>query len=341
MATLPSDFRDEFHERLLDLLWSQWTAMGVMGNAMPSGKTVLDPEALVLITCTVGRRDPRLFDAMMDWLRINGRYLNVQRLRRILATYPFAGSQVFAAIAATVSTAGQAAKWARSAKPVRGMAPEPLFRMEDGEPLPLLRDPDPVFLSHGFRRDRHNPRGVARPFSPELAANLLLRLRAFLGINARCEILAYLLLHPQGSPRAIARACGYYPATITKAMADMAESGLVASRIEGRLHHYSLDPAWRTLLLAQESSAWIVWPALFSALEQAWTFLQVPERKRESALAQASALRRVLGKSILKPLAVCELPLILGDPARSPGEKLIPFFVTQMRETLAAIRQLD
>ena len=52
---------------------------------------VIDPEALLLLTCTMGRHEPRLFDEVLDWLRENGRFINVMRLKRILRTENFAG----------------------------------------------------------------------------------------------------------------------------------------------------------------------------------------------------------------------------------------------------------
>ena len=73
MKMLLTSFRREFHDRLLDLLWRQWTALGVTGQVSPCKRTVLDPEALLLISCTVGRHDARLFDAMLEWLQVNGR----------------------------------------------------------------------------------------------------------------------------------------------------------------------------------------------------------------------------------------------------------------------------
>lgn len=338
-----NNFRTEFHDRLLNLLWRQWTALGVAGQVAPWEHTVLDPEALLLITCTVARRDPRLFDAMLDWLQVHGRYLNVQRLQRMLKENPFSGSVIFAAVADTTSTTERVAKWARSAKPTASTSSpqDSLFRMEDGTPLPLLHKPDQIFLAHGLLRDGYEPRGVAHSFRPELTANLLLRLRAFSGVNARCEILAYLLLNRSGTPRAMARACGYYPATVTKLLSEMGDSGFVSSRLEGRHRHYTLIPdAWHTLLLGIDRPVWIVWPALFSALEQVWHFLQMPDSASPSSLAQASALRRILMSSALENLTASNLPTSFGDIQPYSGETLIPFFITQMRETLASIEAL-
>jgi DNA-binding PadR family transcriptional regulator len=344
MKTQLTSFRTEFRERLLDLLWRQWTALGVSGQPAPWKTTPLDPEALLLVTCTVGRHDARLFDAVLDWLGVNGRYVNVGRLRRMLKDYPFAGAEVYAAVAEKTSTSEHAVKWARSAVAAKVAEPEaggPLFFLPDGRPLPVVREPDPTFSAHGLLRDRYEPRGVAGPFRPDAPANLLLRLRALLGVSARCEVLAFLLLSGRGSPRAVARACGYYPATVAKALAEMAESGFVVSRVEGRRRHYALVPeGWRELLLGKGRPQWIVWPALFSALEQTWLFLQRPELADRPPLEQASELRRVLKSRLADNLARSGLPLTLVGEESQAGEELLPFFVERMGGVMEAVERL-
>ena len=345
MESSLTDYRAEFQDRLLELLWRQWTALGVAGQGESWTRTPLDPEALLLISCTVARLDPRLFDTMLDWLRVNGRYVNIHRLQRMLTALPFAGAAVFAAVAGAISTANQAAKWERSSTRPLARKPhsvEPLFFMADGQPLPVVRKPDPQFLALGFLRDQYQPRHVATLFRPEITATLLLRLRAFFGVNARCEILAYLLLNRRGSPRAVAQACGYYPATVTKALAEMGDSGYVASHVEGRHRHYTLiQEAWRPLLMGEESTpCWISWPTVFCALEHVWIFLRAPARAGQSQLAQASALRRVLQHDTIAGLARSGLPVAFGGWQQHAGESLLPFFVEQLREVLDGVHRL-
>ena len=242
MRMLLNDFRAEYRERVLAILWRQWTALGVTGTGEPWTTSVVDPDALLLITCTVGRWDARLFDAALEWLQMNGRFVNVQRLRRMLQREEFSGEPVLRAVAASSSTSSDELKWMKLAgkSAVRPTNLEPLFFLEDETPLPVVRDEDGLFASHGFARDRFEPRGIAEEFRPERGSTLLLRLRALLGLNARCEVLSYLLLNPVGSPRQIARDCYYSPATISKVMAEMARSGFVAATVEGRHKRYRL-----------------------------------------------------------------------------------------------------
>jgi DNA-binding transcriptional ArsR family regulator len=232
------------------------------------------------------------------------------------------------------------AKWARSAKTTHlpSDKPDPLFYLKDGRPLPVVGEMDPVFAAHGFLRDRFEPRGVAQSFRPEPASNLLLRLRAFLGVNARCEILSYLLLNRRGSPRSIARDCGYYSATISKALAEMGESNYVIFRVEGRHRYYTLIPdTWRKLLMGDASPTWLIWPRLFSALEQIWLFLWRADLEHLSPLAQASALRRILLDKTVEKINGSGLDFTFGDVSAYPGEAIIPFFTDRMTALFDAL----
>lgn len=337
MKMLLKEFKDEFRVQLLDLFWRQWISLGVSGHGQAWTRSVIDPDALLLASCTIGRHEPRLFDAMLDWMGINGAFVNVNRINRMLKEGHYAGGDVLAAVASSIRATENALKWSRIASPrqAKRQADEPLFFMPDGSPLPLVGEPDPVFLQHGFLRDRYSERGVASSFSPEYAVNLLLRLRALLGVNARCEILAYLLLNGRGSPRAIARACGYYPATVTKALSEMGASGYLTSRVDGRHRYYSLNAeSWGPVILEGATLSWINWIPLLSAFEQTWLFLHAPGRDAQTPLAQASDLRRLLNASLMKKLADSGLTVELGDHTRHVGESLLPFFINLMRQTL-------
>lgn len=338
MQTLLTSFRAEFFDRLLDLLWRQWTALGVLGRGQTWTGPPLDPDALLLLSCTIARYDARLFDAVLEWLRINGRFINVQRTKRMLKDEIFAGEPVLRAVAAVTTTSENEAKWVRltGEGTNKRTEKEALFFLKNGASLPLVGEPEPIFAKYGFLRDRFEVRGVAEPFRPEPLSNLLLRLRALLGVNARCEIFQFLLLNERGSPRAMAKDCYYYPATISKALAEMSQSGFVVSRTEGRHRYYKLLPeTWRDLFVGEEATtSWVVWARLFSALEQVWLFLDQHDLASQSTLAQASSLRRILKRSVVSQLDRSGAGFTFGDYSAHPGEALIPFFVAQMRTIL-------
>ncbi len=338
MATQLKNFRRELRDRLLDIAWRQWTTAGVAGRAEPWSGSVIDPEALLLFSCTIARHDPRLFDAIQEWLRVNGQFINVQRLKRIVREESFSGESVLRAMAAVTRDSNNQAKWAQviNETPRAEEKTEPLFYLESGDPLPVVREPDTQYAEYGFSRDRFDERGVAGPFRPEVAANLILRLRALLGVNARCEVFEYLLVNRTGSPRAMASDCYFFPATISKTMAEMERSGFLISRTEGRRRLYSLTPeTWEQLFFPSgERPEWIVWPRVFSALDQIWVFLNDSELYSRTAIEQASSLRRLLTGGVITKLERGRPGYVFGDIQAHPGEELIPLFVDRLRAFL-------
>lgn len=335
---LLTNFRAEYRDRLLTVLWRQWTALGVAGSQQGWNASVVDPDALLLITCSIVRSDPRLFDAVLEWLRLNGHYINVQRVKRMLREEVFVGESVLKAVADATSTSVSQSKWAKlasghTAKP-DGL--ESLFFLSSGDPLPVLREEDEGFARYGFAREQFIERGVAELFCPESPSSLLLRLRALFGVNARCDVLQFLLVNSIGSPRVIARDCYYFPATISKAMAEMSQSGFLVSTTEGRRRCYRLTPdTWRELFLGSAPKlSWIVWARLFSALEQIWLFLDSERLVEKPVPVQASALRRILKRKPLSRLEGKGRSIVFGDDSVHTGEALIPFFITRTRLVL-------
>ena len=331
-----ADYRDEFLDRLLDIIWNQWTALGISSQEKFLCRGVIDPEAILLFSSSMARYDARLFDAILEWLQINGRFINMARISQILKRERFVGKQVLQSMIASVSTSELDSKWRRITQRTdrKKSDPEMLFYHKNGQALPVINKPDSLFEKYGFIRDSFLKRGISQTFSPVKSSNLLLRLRAFLGVNARCEIILYLLLNHRGSPRSMARDCYYFPATISRALAEMEQSGLLVSRNEGRYRFYEFKTVdvWKSIFLENSvSPSWIVWPRLLSALEQVWLFLDSNSQTDKSALEQASSLRRALKTSIVAQLDTSGLPFAVGDDKLYLGEDIIKFFITRMQ----------
>ena len=155
----------------------------------------------------------------------------------------------------------------------------------------------------------------------------------------RCEILGYLLLNHAGSPRAMASDCYFFPATISKTMAEMERSGFLVSRTEGRRRLYSLIPeTWSQLFLGNEPPPeWLVWPRVFSALERIWLLVSRPDLENRSAFDQASELRRLLADGVSAQLERGRPGFAFGDIQAHPGEALTPFFIDRLRSLLEAM----
>ncbi|MCK5863229.1 MAG: hypothetical protein KAH38_12140 [Candidatus Hydrogenedentes bacterium] len=259
-------------ETLLQFLWREWTALGVSGQEHVELHHVIDPEALLLFTCSLGRYDQRLFDEVMDWLTKNGSFLNIQRMKNILQQEAFGGGEVLSAVADWLSQYGKPMKWKSLAKlEYERKKAQPLFYLADGRSLPIPTDYEETFLEHGFKRSSLRPRGYSQAFPAGEVQCLLLKLRALFSVNARCDVMTYLALNGTGYPREVARELYYSQKAIHDLMTEMACSGMVFSSRSGRARIFRIsDDSLPFLTNGTESTGWINWPILLSTAEAIW-----------------------------------------------------------------------
>lgn len=227
MDTLLTTCRERTRTAVLDLLWRQWCTLGVAGNAQEvSGERLIDLDALVLATSSLGRRDPRLFDEALDWLSQYGFLVNLQRVKNLHQGVGLGDEKVLAAMAEWLWKEAGQPRWKLF------VPKEPTETLEKRKALFVeqegvsARDPDPIFSRHGLERNRFEARGLSRKPNPEYPANLMPVLRALMGVSARVEILLY-LGGTMGSAHAteVAHATGYSPRTLQIQLQEMLLSG--------------------------------------------------------------------------------------------------------------------
>src|SRR5215469_3600743 len=133
-----SQIRDEVSHGLLDFAWRQWAQIGVSATVEGADDWAVDPEALILFTIGIGRRDPRLFDEMLDWIAFNHELLSTQRLRNLTARFPLPSGLV-AAVTAWIRQKVPA-NWLVRADAVQDA--EPVF---SPDVLAFMSQTDPTF----------------------------------------------------------------------------------------------------------------------------------------------------------------------------------------------------
>jgi hypothetical protein len=151
---------------LVDRAAAQWTALGVTLQA-PAERTVVDLEALIGLTATVGGADARVWRGAIAWCGRHGRFVNSSRLKRVVAEMRVTGDDL--------------AEFATAAR--RAGAPSWLAAGATGR-------------SAGDRGARDSL-VVLRPTRD--ASRLLWHLRATFGVNARADIVAHLVARPGSS----------------------------------------------------------------------------------------------------------------------------------------------
>lgn len=305
MPTLFQNSLSHLTERMVDLLWRQWSSIGVAGHVRTGDDWIIDPEALLLATTRFGRHDSRLMDESIDWLVKFGRRISLQRLQGLHRNWPgVADSRVLAAIAEVVGQQVAHRKWRVIADPVSDSAPESLFLSRSGSPAAHFGETEPIFAKHGLLRGTLEHRGMSQSPDPRVRENLLFTLRALLGVNARAEIMAWLLTHDSGHPAAIARSTGYFSKSVQQTLNEMEESGQVISARHGREKHFRVRAKdWLFLLppAADGQSAfprWVDWMPLFAAITRFAEALALPGIDEKSERFQAIKLREALDEAM-------------------------------------------
>lgn len=338
MSISLNEFKAQVLERLRDLLWRQWSAIGLSGYSSGEETRVIDPEALLLLTLTVARYDARLFDEVLDWLETNGNFVNVQRLQNLLKD---PGFQAKAELSAVAERLGQkpavALKWKKLASQENQGEERPLFIMLDGRPMPTPGDCDEIFRRHGFLRPKVQRRELSQPFPREGMPALLLRLRALFGVNLRCEVLCLLGSVDEAHPSLIASLTGQGQRSTQNTLAEMVRSGAVQVRSSAREKYYALAPDTLDKLLRPTGrTPWVSSVPLFRALEILWIALTDPKRQALDSMMLASEWRR-LTKEIKPLLAAAGMGQPLREAASFPGEKYFDVFMEDMTQLLTRI----
>ncbi len=330
-----NEFKKTILDSILDLLWRQWTAIGVSGYGNAEESKVVDPEALLLLTLTVARYDARLFDEVLDWLEINGDYLNVQRLQNLVKHFDFQAKVELSAVAELLGKRSSVAlKWKKLASKYSQDGESPLFYMKDGRPMPSLNDCDEIFHRHGLLRPPVKNRGLSQPFPKEGMPTLLLRLRALLGVNLRCEILCLLGSVEETHPSLIAKLIGQNPRSTQNTLAEMVRSGVVQVRTSAREKIYSLSMGtFDALLRPNGFTPWQNSIPLFRALEILWLGVSDPKRQTLDPLMLASEWRR-LANDIKDLLGDAGMGQPLRESSSFSGEKYFEVFQEDVRKVL-------
>lgn len=343
MNPLPTEFKNRCQEAALDLMWRQWCSLGVAGHSAPAEPSrIIDPEALILATTSIGRHDPRLFDECIDWLGKHGSLIHLQRLKTLHADTGLGDSAVLAAIADWLVTEARQPKWKALAKwKTNTNTPQPLF----GGQAP--KSPDPIFLRHGFHRETVDLRGMSRPPNPTLPPNLLLSLRSLIGVGARAEVILCLATGPAVHPAELARLTGYKPRTMQLLLQEMALSGHIltqestprpaGSTGRGSSRRYHVRPGdWAFLTDEKLLPAWLPWAPLWRIAQETINALTLAGDSPKHPALISSRLREMLSTQGQELAAAGLLPL-LDLRSAAPGTEILTKLAERLPQALAGL----
>jgi len=289
-------------EAAADAVWRQWGLLGApVTGAGATPRSVIDPEALLLLSASIRSSERRLDDVLGWWTSAGSTLLSVQRTTTLLRRFPPATRVGVASFAAAAAAAGDA-RWTT------------LSRSAGKETL----------ASRGKRGGE--PRLIPYPA-------LMLRLRAGFGVGVKADLLAILLaMNGAGATvRSLSQASTYTPAAVRRAAQEMEAAAFIRAT-RGRPVTYYADPSrWAALLegagdAAGDGQRWRSFAQLFAFL--AWVHAWGEEQQGASPYLASSAARDLYEAH--RP--AFELNRIhVPEPADSTGADYLDAFASTVR----------
>jgi hypothetical protein len=283
-------------EVVVDSCWRQWAALGapVVPTSGRNARTIVDAEALLLMTAIATPLEARLHDVLAWWAQVGATHTSVKRLGTMARYFPHRSLSGLSEFAAEALEIGDR-RWQAYAAEARPSG-RSKFSSDDGTwPPKLLSEPA-----------------------------LMLRLRAGFGHGAKTDSLTYLV----GSSRApataasVAEATHYSTAAVRIALQDMVAAGFVSEARKRPAHYYVSSGTWSAFLFTEETRQtghrWRHWNRLFGYIA---SLLAMLEESLDESEYRASSLARDLYETHREFLLLNEVPL--PDPRSHPGVRYL------------------
>ncbi|UCC40388.1 MAG: hypothetical protein JSV96_02760 [Candidatus Aminicenantes bacterium] len=290
-------FKGYLLDSMLQILWKQWSSVGIYSNLESESKFLIDPESLLCVTCLFGRFDQRLFDEVISWLSENGNLLNIDRLKNVLKCFDDLEANILGAVAEYLVVNEKKRKWDRVVNFCKKKKKENvqiLFLTKNLKSIPTVGRFDPVFLRWGFRRDEVKLRKRLQKIDLEKPCNLLLKMRSFFGVNVRADINAFLMFSEGDNSLQISQKIFFNQRNVYKVLNDLHSSGLVEKRNIGKRSLYTIDRSnWSSFFNKDINLSYIIWPKMFSTLSYLFIRMFFQPEKFEDTYLASSEFRNI------------------------------------------------
>lgn len=220
----PSEFHSRLVEASIPALWLHWQDLGLVKTYKVPTPWPVDPEASLIGVLTIGRSDPRLYDAALTWWSAREHRVDVMRLDGLARRCP---PEVRAGVSAWAATlpAKRAKRWRRFAD--AQMGDTPLFLDRSGAAVPVFGDQPKAFTDAGWLRGPLPSHEHWVGWKANSANRVREVCRAVFGPGARAEVVTALVLNPDTTTPDIETDAGYSRGAILSVLTDFDDSELV------------------------------------------------------------------------------------------------------------------
>ncbi len=311
------DYKRQVFDAILDMLWRQWSALGVPGQIV-AGKgsdIVLDPEALLLFSARFARYDQRLYDLILDWMVVHSSQINIQRLKALHAKAGCKDTQSLGYISAVAAEA-EPSRWKKPAMDYSSncnASEKALFRDQADEPECFIPKCDPTALRYGLMRNIRQNSGKIPSCIPEGTASLLFRMRSIMGISARAETILVLLSNQRCKVQDIVNISGYTWKSIQDVLEELV-AGYFVSTINGTrrgMQYYLAHPERIRQLFGCGKTIFPNWLDVYDSIGLLWDTLLNPNLAKVSDETFKNELRTIYHDKIQNRLIASGHPAIV------------------------------
>jgi hypothetical protein len=221
---------------LARLAWSLWTELGVAGLERKHQAFSIAPEELIILTATLSEFDPRLRDEALDWCIRYHRFISPIRLQILAEKYKDYIADLFSVFSTTFNAISDSrTKWVvlTKASPLK-------FQTSSKSTLRTLQAPSMI----------------------------LFRLRSFLGVGARADILAFLMSEKDRDFTASdLLETGYSKRRIAQILDDLAEAEILSlAKVRNQFHYALIKRNSMIQLLGNNPKKMVHWDQILAVL---------------------------------------------------------------------------
>lgn len=240
-----SNAAHELQELATEVAWRQWRAIGGSAATKERWRSIVDPEALILVSLGLAAAERRIADVLYSWVEANSTLLSVQRLKNLQRDYPAATHDRLREFGGHISALGAHPRWSSFAGAHQ-----------------QHRKVDPPEVSRAIEAPTRH------------ATSLLLRLRIAMGVSVKADVLAVALGHDHAlDVREITDALSYSPAAVRGALEDLSRAGFLFAVGGEPMTFTAPHREWKELLGLEEVPRWAAWHHWFALVTDlvAWT----------------------------------------------------------------------
>jgi hypothetical protein len=320
MTSSLNEFKKDFENKLLDIHWRQWGCLGVASQLEEEKRWIIDLEALLCSTIFMGQFDKRLFSSALEWAYKYGEWVNVSRLKRT-GDFFYKNDDKLNVSLTSININRLVENTIKKRK------------KDDSRKIQEQLSHYHVSLEYQEILEKFQMREVTTEPGIQKPPLLQLLLRAFFGVNARAEVLLYLLYEKEGSSNQIAKTVQFDQKIVYRILEKWTDTGLIAKE-SGRKYILAEPDLFSNFLRgADDSVKYIDWVKTFHVL--AWVLKAMHTKKWQTDSYLLSSFFRHITEETKRIARY--LNMTFPESSLFKGEEYLSPFMEAIRNILSQL----